>query len=123
MLSPVIQDLSAPALALYRKLQALDRLQARDERRVDHGLRLLHTAQARARRQHQMLQQLKSDPHALADAATPAYAETPATQNPDDGVTSAIRSLEAKMAKLQSDWTRTQARIADMLRRSETLLR
>ena len=120
-------ELSAPALALYRRLEALNRINARAERRIGLGTQLFTAAETLATRCYHMIQQLKSEQDSLAtqvhDGHAP-FADAAGGAGPlgDDGVTLAIRSIEAKMARLQSDWTRTQARIAEMMQRSETLL-
>jgi hypothetical protein len=125
--TPVIADLTAPALALYRMLEALDRDQDRAERRIGLGARFARAAAAETGRHHRMIQELKADQQAFREQAredlAPAAQAGEVEATPDDGVTTAIKSLEARMARLQSDWTRTQERIAEMLRRSETLLR
>jgi chromosome segregation ATPase len=110
-----------------QQVQALSRIQAQAEQRVQLGVQLFKAAEAQTARHREMLDGVKTEQAAFRaeveeDITRSFHAYDAWIGQVDADLTSSIKALEDKMARLQKEWQGTQSRIEGMVARSERLL-
>ncbi len=121
--------LGSPAgqLTPAQQVAALNRIQSQAEQRVQLGVQLFKAAEAQTARHRELLDGVKSEQATFRaemeeDVTRSLHAYDAWIGQIDTDLTSSIKELEDKMARLQKEWQGTQSRIEGMVARSERLL-
>ncbi len=114
-------------LSPKQQLEALRRTEEAAEERVKMGVQLFKAAEQHTVRQQAMVDQIKADQEHLreeirADVARSMQAYDQWVGKMDEDFTGALKGLEKRIDDLQAQWTKSQERIDNMMRRSESLL-
>jgi hypothetical protein len=114
-------------LTPQQQLEAAQRVHAQAEHRVQLGLQLFKAAEARVVGQQAQLDQIKAEQDALrqrveTDVASSLHAYDQWVGQMDENFTRAIRGLEDRVDQLQQQWSATQTRLEEMMKRSQVML-
>jgi|GEM_PF-1792176 len=115
-------------LTPQEQMDALQRLASQAEERVQLGVQLFKAAEAHTLEHRRMAEQIRADQKKLReevneDVTRTLHAYDQWVGQIDESFTGAIRDLESRIDKLQSNWQGTQERIEQMLKRSEDMLK
>lgn len=110
-----------------RQFEAIKRVEEEANKRVQLGMQLYRAAEAHTAHQQSLLdgfkqeqQQLKEDLEEDVTRSLHAYDQW--VGKIDEDFTSALKGLQGRIDSLQEQWSQSQQRIDDMMRRSEALL-
>jgi len=122
-----LTSLSRQPLTPQQQIEALKRVQGQAEQRVKLGMQLFKAAEARLSSHTDVLQQIKTLQDRLReqvndDVAKSLHAYDQWIGQIDESFTNAIRQLEEKVDAVQSNITKSEGRIEEMLMRAEAML-
>lgn len=121
---PGLPDTSADP---KRQFEALKRVEDEANKRVQLGMQLYRAAESHTAHQQSLLDGFKEDQQRLKDeleqdVTRSLHAYDQWVGKIDEDFTNALKSLESRIDTLQDQWSASQQRIDDMMRRSEALL-
>lgn len=114
-------------LTPQQQAEALKRTQAQAEQRVKLGVELFKAAEKRLTTQSDVLRQVRDEQKHLRETVQEDVAKSLQSYDQwigriDEGFTTALRTLEDKVDAMSREWSASQQRIEEMVRRSEELL-
>ena len=120
---PALPGLPRVNLTPEQRLDALHRVQAQAEQRVKLGVTLFKAAEAHTSQYRKVLDELKAEQQEFRreiqnDAARTLHGYGQWMGDMEKDVANSLKSLEDRMGKLQSEWSQTQVRIEQMMKRS-----
>ncbi len=126
---PIPQARTASRLPLtpQQQMEAIQRVQAQAEQRVELGLKLFKAAQTQTDAHKDVIAKIKTEQQELRDEVHRDVAQSLHSYDQwvgqiDETFTRSIEALEEKIEKLQATWTHTQQRIETMIQRSSQML-
>lgn len=125
--SPPLPALPRQPLTPEQQAEALKRTQAQAEQRVKLGVELFKAAEKRLTTQSDVLRQVRDEQKHLREAVQQDVAKSLQSYDQwigriDEGFTTALRTLENKVDAMAREWSESQQRMDEMIRRSEELL-
>lgn len=110
-----------------QQAEALKRTQAQAEQRVKLGVELFKAAEKRLTTQSDLLRQVRDEQKHLREVVQQDVAKSLQSYDQwigriDEGFTTALRTLENKVDAMAREWSESQQRMDEMIRRSEQLL-
>ncbi len=125
--SSPLPGLPAGPLSAQQQFEALRRVQAQDEQRVQLGMQLFKAAEAHTEQQQSLADELRREQKQMREKIQQDVARSLRSYDQwvgqiDDGFAEAMSNLDQRLEKLRSEWSDTQRRIDQMMKRSEALL-
>lgn len=110
-----------------QQLEAVRRVQAQAEHRVQLGVQFFKAAEARVTGQQAQIDQLKAEQDALrerveTDVGRTIHAYDQWVGQMDENFTRTIHNLEKRVDELHAQWDATQARLDEMMKRAQATL-
>jgi hypothetical protein len=110
-----------------QEMEALRRVQAQAEQRVQLGLKLFRAAETQVFSYQHLLDRVKSHQQELRQRVKQDMADSlrqydTRVGDVEDKVTSTLAQLEQRMSQLNHDWSEARQRLEAMMRRTEALL-
>jgi hypothetical protein len=123
----VLPGLPRGPMSPQQQAEALRRVQSQAEQRVKLGMQLFKAAEAHVGQQRDLVQQIKADQQRLhgeiqADVARTLQQYDQWVGRIDENFTKAIRGLEERMQRIESEHGEARGRLESMVRRAEALL-
>ncbi len=115
------------AMTPQQQLEAVRKVQSQAEQRVQLGLQLFKAAESRVAGQQAQIDQIRAEQDALrerveTDVGRTLHAYDQWVGQMDENFTKAIRGLERRVDELHDQWTATQSRLDDMMKRAQATL-
>ena len=122
-----LPGLPSGPLSAQQQLEALRRVQGQAEQRVQLGMQLFKAAEAHTEQKQNLADELREEQKHLREKVQEEVASSLRSYDQwvgriDDGFTKAMNDLDQRLERLRSEWTDTQGRIEQMMKRSEALL-